>query len=101
MSPGLPDAAGGARRRGNEKHLSARQARGRRELGARLRQLREDRGVTLPNLAAAAGTTKGYLSEIESGGRAPSLDLLDTLAVELGTVVAELLGPTWPYGRDD
>lgn len=59
--------------------------------GARVRALREERGLTLTALAAAAGIGKGSLSELESGRRNPTLDTLYAVAGPLGVPLAALL----------
>lgn len=50
-----------------------------------MRELRKARKMTLDELAARVGTTKGYLSQIETGARKPSLDMLRHIAEALGT----------------
>lgn len=59
--------------------------------GARVRALREERGLTLTALAAAAGIGKGSLSELEAGRRNPTLDTLYAVAGPLGVPLAALL----------
>lgn len=59
--------------------------------GARVRALRQERGLTLTALAAAAGIGKGSLSELESGRRNPTLDTLYAVAGPLGVPLAALL----------
>ena len=49
-------------------------------VGPRLRALRQQRGVTLAELAAATGISVSTLSRIESGQRRPTLELLLPLA---------------------
>jgi transcriptional regulator with XRE-family HTH domain len=49
-------------------------------VGPRLRGLRQQRGVTLAELAAATGISVSTLSRIESGQRRPTLELLLPLA---------------------
>ncbi len=62
-------------------------------LGTRIRQRREEKGLTAAELARQAQISKGYLSEIESGSAArPSADILYRLATALGTSIADLLG---------
>jgi len=62
-------------------------------LGARIRRYREDKGLTQTALADAAGLSKTYLSELESGaGRRPSGDVLLRIADALGVSIADLLG---------
>lgn len=60
-------------------------------VGARIRALREERGLTLTALAAAAGIGKGSLSELESGRRNPTLDTLYAVAGPLGIPLGALL----------
>ncbi|MEH0842258.1 helix-turn-helix transcriptional regulator [Micromonospora sp. CPCC 205711] len=49
-------------------------------VGPRLRALRQQRAVTLTQLAAATGISVSTLSRLESGGRRPTLELLLALA---------------------
>ena len=49
-------------------------------LGARLRRFRQERGMTLGELAAATGSSASLLSRLESGLRRPTLDVLLALA---------------------
>jgi transcriptional regulator with XRE-family HTH domain len=60
------------------------------ELSARLRSVRQHRGVTLEALAAKTGTTKGFLSQIERGMKAPSISTLMRIAQALGVAVGDL-----------
>jgi putative transcriptional regulator len=49
--------------------------------GEKLRALRQQRGLTLKQLAQAIGhTTHSHISELETGKRRPSLDLALRLA---------------------
>ncbi|VVE45742.1 Cro/Cl family transcriptional regulator [Pandoraea capi] len=50
----------------------------------RLRALRTEKGLTLEALAALSGFTKGYLSRIENGGKAPPIASLAKIARALG-----------------
>lgn len=59
-------------------------------LGARIRSLRHDRGLTAEALARAIGVTKGAISQIESGKANPSLSTIRRLADALRTPVAGL-----------
>ncbi len=59
--------------------------------GSRVRALRQERGLSLSALAAAAGIGKGSLSELESGRRNPTLDTLYALAGPLGVPLAALV----------
>lgn len=61
-------------------------------LGDRIKQRRNEKGITAIELARRAGVSKGYVSELESGHAArPSGDVLYRLATALGTTVADLL----------
>ena len=60
-------------------------------VGARIRALRQERGLTLSALAAAAGIGKGSLSELESGRRNPTLETLYAVAGPLGVPLAALV----------
>jgi transcriptional regulator with XRE-family HTH domain len=60
-------------------------------LGRRIAALRETCGLTQEKLAWEAGIeSKGYLSRIESGQRAPSLVVLERLARRLEVEVRDL-----------
>ncbi len=58
---------------------------------ARLRELRQDRGMTLEELASRANIDKSTLSRLESGKRRLALDHLPSLADALGVRVDDLL----------
>jgi transcriptional regulator with XRE-family HTH domain len=58
---------------------------------ARLRELRQQRGLTQQELAERADLTATYLSRLESAGAAPGIDLVDRLATALGTTIHDLL----------
>lgn len=63
------------------------------EFGARLRQLRVDRGLSLSELARRSGVDKGWLSHIEAGeGKNPSAATLAALAAALDVTVTALSG---------
>lgn len=62
--------------------------------GDRIRQLRQDKGLTQPELAEAMGIEQSYLSKLENGKSLPSNDvlnrILDVFAVEVGALVDDL-----------
>lgn len=62
-----------------------------RRVGERLRAARRERGWSLAALAERAGVGKGSLSEIENGGRNPTLSTLYALAGALGLPLSTLL----------
>src|SRR5262249_50277435 len=60
----------------------------------RLREWREKRALSQDELAAAAGTSKGYLSDLERGKRPFNERIAAKLAAALGITLAELFaGP--------
>lgn len=61
------------------------------EVGARLRQMRKVRGVSLREQARLIGMSPSTLSELERGIAGISLQRLQTVANELGISVSELL----------
>lgn len=54
------------------------------EVAMRVRELREARGWSQRELAAAAGLSQDGVSRIERGGRSPRLDTLEEIATALG-----------------
>lgn len=64
-------------------------------LASRLRKFREDRGLSLDEVARQARISKTYLWELErdtAGAKKPSADVLLRIAHVLSTTLAELLG---------
>ena len=62
----------------------------------RLRELREERGLTLQQVADQASIDISTLSRLESGKRRLALDHLPALAAALGVSADELLGSSPP-----
>jgi transcriptional regulator with XRE-family HTH domain len=62
-------------------------------VGPRLRALRQQRDMTLTDLAARTGISVSTLSRLEAGQRRPSLELLLPIAQTYGAPVDELIGP--------
>jgi DNA-binding XRE family transcriptional regulator len=60
-------------------------------VGPHLRSLRQDRGVTLTQVAKQTGVSVSVLSRLESGDRRPSLELLLPLARVYGVTLDELV----------
>jgi transcriptional regulator with XRE-family HTH domain len=60
------------------------------DLGARIRALRLARGQTLRELAADAGVTESFLSQVERGVASPSIASVQRIARGLGETIAEL-----------
>lgn len=61
------------------------------KIGARVRALREERGLTLEKLAYSTDFSKGQLSTIEKGLAVPTATTLATLAEGLETLPLDLL----------
>lgn len=59
--------------------------------GARLKELREQRGETVRSLAEAVETSFTYISDLEHGRKVPSLSMLLRLAAALDCKVTELV----------
>ena len=60
------------------------------DLGARIRALRLARGSTLRQLAAQAGVTESFLSQVERGVASPSIASVQRIARALGRSIADL-----------
>ncbi|GAA3433357.1 helix-turn-helix domain-containing protein [Kutzneria kofuensis] len=54
------------------------------ELGKAVREMRERRGWTQAQLAAAAGMTQSAVARFEAGGTVPTIPVLDRVAQALG-----------------
>ncbi|WP_167772468.1 helix-turn-helix domain-containing protein [Ramlibacter henchirensis] len=63
-------------------------------MGARVRQLRRRRGLTLEELARAVDVDKAHISRIENNHKSPSVAMLAQLAKTLNTSIGHLLGET-------
>ncbi|GAA4592850.1 transcriptional regulator with XRE-family HTH domain [Actinoplanes octamycinicus] len=61
-------------------------------IGPRLRRIRQDRGLTLADLATATGLSISTLSRLEAGIRRPTLDLLIPLARTHRMALDHLIG---------
>ena len=62
-------------------------------IGARLRAARQARGLTIAQVAEAAGLTKGFVSRLERDDVSPSVASLVTVCEVLGLRVGELFDP--------
>lgn len=60
--------------------------------GARVREARSQQGLTLDELASAAGISRATLSNLERGEHSPSLNAATDVARALGVSLAQLLG---------
>lgn len=63
------------------------------EVGRRVRELRERRGVSLSELARRAAVGKATLSGLEAGTRNPTLDTLQAVATALDLPLTALVSP--------
>lgn len=61
-------------------------------VGPRLRRVRDERGVSLTELAGETGISKSTLSRLENGQRKPSLELLLPIAQAHQVPLDELIG---------
>ena len=61
-------------------------------LGRRVRDERRLRRLSLEDLAARTGVSRSMLSEVERGGKVPTVLVLDRIATGLDTSIARLLG---------
>ncbi|MBB2908933.1 transcriptional regulator with XRE-family HTH domain [Streptosporangium becharense] len=62
------------------------------DIGRRIRALREERGISLSELARRAGIGKATLSGLENGTRNPTLETLWAITGELGIPLATAIG---------
>lgn len=67
-----------------------------RRLGARIRDLRAGRGLTLDGLADAAGVSRAMLSRIERGESSPTAQLLNKVCDGLGITLSALFAEPTP-----
>lgn len=61
-----------------------------KRIGAKITLIRNKRGLTLEKLAYENDISKGYLSELESGKKLPSLKMLERIAEALEVDIKEL-----------
>jgi transcriptional regulator with XRE-family HTH domain len=67
-----------------------------KRFAAQLRTTRVSRGMTQLELARLAHVPLSHIGRLEGGGAAPGIDMVDRLAVALGTSVTALLPATEP-----
>ena len=72
------------------------------ELGQKIRQLREEKGLSLNGLAEEASISKAYLSQLENDvSKQPSAEILLKIASALGVTIADILDqPVRVYAED-
>ncbi len=59
--------------------------------GERLSIIRKEKGETQLSLAFKCGTSKSYISELETGKRNPTVKILYRISKTLGVTLSELL----------
>lgn len=69
-----------------------------RQVGERVRQMRLQRSMTIDELAKSAGITKGFLSKIEHGTKAPAISTLINLANALKVELTSIFETNEPAG---
>jgi len=60
------------------------------KVGARVRSLRRERGLTIEQLASATGLTKGFISQLERDRTAPSLSSIARICDALGVRLSHI-----------
>ena len=71
-------------------------------LGLRIREFRQQAGLTQEKLAWAAGIAPAFLGQVERGVKSPTVKTLDKIAGALHISVGELFtGPFNPTGDED
>ena len=75
----------------SEVHLMSAEARA-AAVGARIREAREGRGISLSALAREAGIGKATLSQLEAGERNPTIETLYAVCGPLGVPLSALVG---------
>ncbi|OYU41502.1 MAG: Cro/Cl family transcriptional regulator [Pseudorhodobacter sp. PARRP1] len=70
-------------------------------LGERMRGLRKRRGLTLAQLAEAAGLSIGYISQLERNLASPSIPALVSIAKGLGVTVQWFFAGDAPVPEDE
>jgi transcriptional regulator with XRE-family HTH domain len=68
-------------------------------VGRRIRELREERGISLSTLARLAGVGKATLSRLETGAQNPTLETLYAVTGQLGVPLATVLSEQSPVVR--
>ena len=70
-------------------------------IGKRIRQLREEKGLSQGDIEAVSGMLRAYISRVEHGHTVPSLDSLERFAVALDVPLYQLFceGEDAPPGK--
>ena len=70
-------------------------------VGANIRRLREEKGLSQSYVAERAGISQAMLCQVERGTKNPSLQVGVEIARLLGCEVSALVDDLPPYGRPD
>jgi transcriptional regulator with XRE-family HTH domain len=70
-----------------------------RELGRRIRSLREEKGLSLRAVAEGAGVSESFLSQVERSVASPSVASLRRIAEALGESLASFFAGPGGAGR--
>jgi transcriptional regulator with XRE-family HTH domain len=68
------------------------------QMGAALRAVREERGLSLREVARRVGVSPSFVSQVETGKANPSVGTLYALVGVLGTSLDDLMGDASPNG---
>ena len=61
-----------------------------KQLGARIRYLRQQKNMTIEDLALEANINRNYVGDLERGVRNPTLSILNRIALALGINLSTL-----------
>jgi len=70
-------------------------------VAARIRLLREEQGLSRAELARLAGTSGGYVGEVEAGAKVPTVSVAGKFAHALGVAPEDLVASEAPARRPD
>ena len=70
------------------------------ELSQTIREIRRKQGMTVENLAAKSGFSKGFISQVENFRITPSLKALMRISSALGVPLESVIAP-WHTARSD
>ena len=59
-----------------------------KQLGARIRYLRQQKNMTIEDLALEANINRNYLGDLERGTRNPTVDILNRISVALDVTLS-------------
>ncbi|MBC5584322.1 helix-turn-helix transcriptional regulator [Eggerthella guodeyinii] len=62
----------------------------RKNVGQRVRALREQNNLTQEQLALMTGVGRSYLAKVEAGNRNATVDFMEKIALGLGTTLGRL-----------